>query len=295
MSNQTLTLPDKRKLGYTIEGNGIPVIYFHGTASSRLEILLLKDFALQNGFSLIGVDRPGYGLSTFKDRRHFRDFAADVNALADHLGLDKFTVLSWSGGGPFALTYTALNPERVKRIVAVGSPFLPFDPNTAHNGNPLVKFAMKSSLIAKFGLSMFRKSVFNANHNIKAYLASRGGKSMVSDWPKPDACFFANPTWLKLMYSAMEEGFRQDGYGVKAVYQEHMLFLKPWNEPLEQIPPQKLFIWQGAQDKTCPIKNAQQLALTVPGSQLEVFPNEGHCVMFAQPDKLSAALKWVVQ
>jgi len=71
---------------------------------------------------LIGVDRPGYGLSTFVERLRLKDFAIDVNALADHLDLSRFSVLSWSGGGPFALTYIALNPDRVTSAVAVGSP-----------------------------------------------------------------------------------------------------------------------------------------------------------------------------
>jgi len=37
MSNQIFKLPDKRQLGYAVEAEGKPVIYFHGTASSRLE------------------------------------------------------------------------------------------------------------------------------------------------------------------------------------------------------------------------------------------------------------------
>ncbi|MGE5187546.1 MAG: alpha/beta fold hydrolase [Betaproteobacteria bacterium] len=81
MSSQILTLPDKRQLGYIVEGEGKPIIYFHGTASSRLEILLLKEFAYKNHFKLIGIDRPGYGLSTFTNRIGLRDFAKDVNAL----------------------------------------------------------------------------------------------------------------------------------------------------------------------------------------------------------------------
>jgi pimeloyl-ACP methyl ester carboxylesterase len=290
MSRQTLTLPDKRNLGYAIDGDGKPVIYFHGTASSRLEILLLKQFAHQNQLQLIGIDRPGYGLSTFKDRLRLRDCASDINTLADHLNLGKFAVLSWSGGGPFALTYTALNPDRVTHTLAVGCPNLPFDPAMAHNNNLLAKFAMKSPLIAKFGLNMFRKSVFNANHDIEGYLASRAGKKMVADWPKPDACFFADPAWLKLMFGAMEEGFRQDGDSVKAVYQEHMLFMKPWNEPLAQIPPGKVALWQGAQDKTCPIDNAQKIAQVIKGCRVEVFEDEGHCAMFAKAEKLASAL-----
>ncbi len=289
-SSQTLLLPDGRQLGYATEGSGVPVVYFHGTASSRLEILLLKQTAHDHGLRLIGIDRPGYGLSTFKDRARLADFAPDVNALADHLQLDKFAVLSWSGGGPFALTYTALFPNRVTHALIIGSPALPFDPAMAHNNNPLAKFAMKSPFIAKFGLNFFRKSVFNASQNIEGYLASRSGKNMVADWPEPDARFFADSAWLKLMYGAMEEGFRQDGAGVKAVYQEHLLFMKPWNEPIGQTPPGKVTLWQGAQDKTCPADCAQKIAQHLQGAQVEVFPNEGHCVMFAKSTRLSKAL-----
>jgi pimeloyl-ACP methyl ester carboxylesterase len=290
MSSQTLILPNGRQLGYAVEGEGKPVIYFHGTASSRLEIVLLKQFTQTNHFQIIGIDRPGYGLSTFTARNRLRDFAADVNALADHLGLDRFFVLSWSGGGPFALTYTALNPSRVTHAVIVGSPALPFDPSTAHNNNPLAKYAMKASFLAKWALGMFRKSVLSANQDIESYLKSRSGKSMVADWPQPDARFFADPKWLKLMYGAMAEGFRQSK-SVDAIYQEHRLFMKPWNEPIAQIPEGKVTLWQGNQDKTCPVSNAYKIAKTIQSAtKVEVFSNEGHCVMFAKPEKLSKTL-----
>src|SRR5674476_436492 len=93
MSNRILTLPDKRHLGYTVEGEGKPVIYFHGTASSRLEILLLKEFGHKNQFKLIGIDRPGYGLSTFTTKIGLRDFAEDVNVLTDYLKLSGFELV----------------------------------------------------------------------------------------------------------------------------------------------------------------------------------------------------------
>jgi pimeloyl-ACP methyl ester carboxylesterase len=290
MSSQIFPLPDGRQLGYAVEGEGKPVIYFHGTASSRLEIMLLRQFAHENRLMLIGVDRPGYGLSAFTDRLRLRDFAADVNALADHLVLSNFAVLSWSGGGPFALTFTALNPERVTNAVVVGSPALPFDPSVAHNNNPLAKVAMKAPFLAKWALGMFRKSVLNANQDIGGYLKSRGGKSMLADWPRSDARFFAAPAWLKLMYAAMAEGFRQDGDSINAIYQEHRLFMQPWNEPIEQIPAGKLTLWQGGQDKTCPADNAQKIAQTIKGTRVELFSDEGHCVMFAKTEKLAKDL-----
>jgi len=284
-------LPDGRQLGFAVEGEGEPIVYFHGTASSRLEIRLLKEFAFTNHFRLIGVDRPGFGLSSFKDRLRLRDFAPDVDALADYLGLTKFAVLSWSGGGPFALTYMALNPERVTRTVVVGSPCLPFDPSTAHNGNPFAKVAMKLPFVAKWALGMFRKTVLSANQDIENYLASRSGKNMVAGWPEPDACFFADPAWLRLMYGAMTEGFRQNCRSIEAIYQEHRLFMKPWNEPVRKIPSGKLTVFQGGQDKTCPVHNALEIAKIVSGARMELLPNEGHCVMFSRPEILSRCLE----
>ncbi len=82
VNTQTLSLPDGRKLGYTTIGTGKPVIYFHGTASSRLEVLLLGQLA-ESGLRLIGVDRPGYGLSTYTPRRGLTDFNGDLTCLAD--------------------------------------------------------------------------------------------------------------------------------------------------------------------------------------------------------------------
>ena len=205
MSNQILTLPYKRQLGYAVEGEGKPVIYFHGIASSRLEILLLTEFAHKNQFQLIGIDRPGYGLSTFTAKIGLRDFAEDVNVLTNYLKLSSFVVLSWSAGGPFALTYISLFPDQVTHAIIVASPALPFDASEAHNGNPLAKVAMKNRLLAKLGLKFFRKSILNANQDVDGYLKSRSGKNMVADWPKPDRKFFADPKWLKRMHTAKIE------------------------------------------------------------------------------------------
>jgi pimeloyl-ACP methyl ester carboxylesterase len=286
---QKFVLPDGRQLGFSVVGEGKPVLYFHGTASSRLETLLLKDFASEYGFQVIGVDRPGYGLSTFAPRTRLRDFSADLNGLVAHLGLERFALLAWSGGGPFGLTYVALFPERVSKAVIVGSPALPFDVATAHNGS-LVRYAMKVSMLAMWGLKRFRAEVLRANRDIDAFLESKSGRNMVASWPEADAKFFANPAWLRLMYGSMAEGFRQENDGVKAVFQEHQLFIKPWAEPLSRIPPGKVCVWQGTEDTTCRVENAHRLVEAISNACLEVFEGEGHCVMFNDLQKLCKAL-----
>jgi pimeloyl-ACP methyl ester carboxylesterase len=65
------------------------------------------------GIRLIAYDRPGYGLSDRHVGRKVADAAADVAALADTLGIDRFAVVGRSGGGPHALACAALLPGRV--------------------------------------------------------------------------------------------------------------------------------------------------------------------------------------
>jgi pimeloyl-ACP methyl ester carboxylesterase len=288
-TQQQISLPDGRQLGFSVVGEGTPVLYFHGTASSRLETLLLKEFVYTNNFQIVGVDRPGYGLSTFAPRRRLRDFTLDVNSLMAHLGLEKFALLAWSGGGPFGLTYVALFPERVTKAVIVGSPALPFDVATAHN-NSLARFAMKIPALGMWGLKRFRAEVLKANKDINAFLESKNGRKTVESWPKEDAKFFAGPSWLTLMYGSMAEGFRQENDGVKAVFQEHQLFIKPWAEPISLIPPGKVYVWHGTEDTTCRVDNAYRLVEAIPNACLEVFEGKAHCVMFDNLPKLRSAL-----
>jgi len=77
---------------------------------------------------------------------------------------------------------------------------------------------------------------------------------------------------------------------VKTIFQEHQLFLTPWRQNIGLIPVGKLTLWQGAQDKTCPVGNAQKIAQAVKGTHTELFPDEGHCVLFDQIQKLNSEL-----
>src|SRR5438132_13833586 len=62
----------------------------------------VADAAARHGVRLIAADRPGMGGSDHQPGRTVLDWPADVRVLADHLGLDRFAVLGYSGGVPFA-------------------------------------------------------------------------------------------------------------------------------------------------------------------------------------------------
>ncbi|MFV9503454.1 MAG: alpha/beta fold hydrolase [Oscillochloridaceae bacterium umkhey_bin13] len=107
--------------------NGIPVIFVHGNASCATfweETML----ALPEGFRGIAPDLRGYGATEFKPvdaTRGLNDFADDVFALADALGLTQFHVAGHSLGGSVIWAMLATHPERLLTITlaAPGSPY----------------------------------------------------------------------------------------------------------------------------------------------------------------------------
>ncbi|KAF2486106.1 Alpha/Beta hydrolase protein [Neohortaea acidophila] len=115
--SSSFTLPNGRTVGYAQFGdpNGKPIICLHGAFGSRLENALFDVNAKELGARIIGIERPGIGLSSPDPRpflkRQIIDGAADVEALAVHLQLDDYAVLGTSGGGPFALACARALPS----------------------------------------------------------------------------------------------------------------------------------------------------------------------------------------
>ena len=101
---KTVTLRDRRRLGFAEFGDqqGRPLFYFHGFPGSRLEARLADRISRDLHVRFIAIDRPGYGLSSFKAGRSFLDLADDVCDLADTLEIGRFSILGVSGGGPYA-------------------------------------------------------------------------------------------------------------------------------------------------------------------------------------------------
>src|SRR4051812_21982958 len=104
-SNATLRLRDGRTLGYATYGDpaGRPILLMHGYPDSRLTRHPDDSLTASLGVRLIVPDRPGIGLSAFRPARSVLERVADIAALADGLSLERFAVLGWSAGGPYAL------------------------------------------------------------------------------------------------------------------------------------------------------------------------------------------------
>ena len=125
---QRVNARDGRFLAVYEEGdpNGVPVVVHHGTPASGLLYRSWVALAQEQGIRLIGYDRPGYGGSTRHTGRSVGDCAADVEAIADALGLERFATWGISGGGPHALACAALCDDRLAAVASLAA-VAPYD------------------------------------------------------------------------------------------------------------------------------------------------------------------------
>jgi pimeloyl-ACP methyl ester carboxylesterase len=108
-------------------GEGPPLVLLHGSGTSSLSLLAVLDRL--EGVRALAPDRPGFGLSDPAPvpRERFRAAAiAFVDGLLDALGLQESAVGGSSMGGTWALWHALAHPDRVSRLVLLGSaPLLP--------------------------------------------------------------------------------------------------------------------------------------------------------------------------
>ncbi len=107
--------PDGRTLAVRVAGpeDGDAVIYHTGTPSYRRLYEPLVQAGERRGLRHVTYSRPGYAESDRQPGRTVADCAADVVAIADALGIERFYVTGQSGGGPHSLACAALLGDRV--------------------------------------------------------------------------------------------------------------------------------------------------------------------------------------
>jgi pimeloyl-ACP methyl ester carboxylesterase len=106
--------------------DGPAIVYFHGTAGER-DDLPFPDLAEELGVRWLMAERPGYQRSAARPGASMLDIGRMVADDLDELGVDRFAVLGYSGGGPHALACAVVAPARV-RIVGLLSSWAPMNP-----------------------------------------------------------------------------------------------------------------------------------------------------------------------
>jgi 2-hydroxy-6-oxonona-2,4-dienedioate hydrolase len=117
----SVILSEYGDIEYTQGGSGAPVLVVHGSGGGYDQGELIVDAFLDNAFHWIVPSRFGYLRSTFHEGATFDDQAHAYAALLDHLGIERVAVVAFSHGGPSALLFALLHPERVSSLTLVST------------------------------------------------------------------------------------------------------------------------------------------------------------------------------
>ncbi len=110
---------------YTEGGQGPAVLVVHGSGGGYDQGQLMVEALLDDGFHWIAPSRFGYLQSTFREGATFDDQAHAYAALLDHLGIDRVAVVVLSHGGPSALLFAVLYPDRVSSLTLLSAGVAP--------------------------------------------------------------------------------------------------------------------------------------------------------------------------
>lgn len=107
---------------YIQQGNGKPILFVHGSPGGCDQGALMAEFLVSNKFKVISLSRPGYVNTPLNDCNKSPDKQAELHiALMDKLGIDRFSVMCWSGGGPSSYLLAAKYPKRVTALVCIAA------------------------------------------------------------------------------------------------------------------------------------------------------------------------------
>ncbi len=270
--NITLHLRDGRALGAAITGKsgGYPIFHFHGSGSSRLEVSLLAELAEQRGALLIGLDRPGYGLSERKPGGRLLDWPADVAEAADQLGIARFAVDGLSAGGPYALACAYQIPSRLTACALISS--VP-PPQLMRQAGPA--WMRLTWQVGKLFPSLFRLFLRLAVKDQAPSLAEaekmllRGSRFMAP----ADVNLMQDPVLRTGIAQAFVESLRSGGQGER---DSAMALLPDWGFTPQQVQLEHISIWHGLADRVMPVAPQRLLAEQLPHCTAHFIAGEGH-------------------
>ena len=267
--------------------DGEPILLLHGFPEShRTWRHVAPDLA--RDFRVIAPDQRGFGASdqpqgveAYKTDR----ILEDLIALADALGLQRFTLAGHDWGGAVAWLAALRYPERLSRLVIVNAPHpyvfqksLIEDP--AQRAASQYISAFRNPLMEKgieaMGLESFFAKTF-ASHADVSLLSDEERRAYLDDWARPGAL-----TAMLNWYRASEIVVPKVGEDAPAPLWTKMPF------PTIRVP--TLVVWAMRDTALLPIQLGGLHDL-VEDLRIVTIPDAGHFVPWEQPKTVCAAIR----
>ncbi len=270
----SIRLADRRTLSFYDLGDrsGEPVLLFHGTPQAAIGWSFADGPARELGVRALALDRPGIGASTLQPRRTLLSYPRDVTDFAAALGLERFAVLGWSAGGPYALACAAAIPGSLSAVGSVAGA-CPLDwPGAMGDLNPqdrrIVKLGRRSPAAARAVLAV-------------SALAARHAPGLTQSWTAKQLSAAERRTLDRHRGELADMRFFLDAFeqGARGVAEDYRIYGEPWGfDPAEIAIP--VVLWNGDEDSLVPLRHAELLHERIPGSRLEVVEGAGHLLPY---------------
>ncbi len=247
---------------YLESGDGSPVVLVHGSgpgvsayANWRLTIP-----SLSAEHRVLAPDMAGFGFSDKPGGYSMHGWVAQLDGFLDALGLDRVSLVGNSFGGGLAIAFAARWPERVDRLVLMGSMG--------------VEFPITDGLDRVWG---YAPSIGNMRSILDLFAFDRQ---------------LVNDELAELRYRASTEPGVQEAFAAMfpAPRQRWVASMATPEATIAALPHQTLIV-HGRDDRVIPLDNAIRLAQLIDRSQLHVFGRCGHWTQIEHAADFNALLR----
>jgi pimeloyl-ACP methyl ester carboxylesterase len=279
MRDATTMLQDGRTLAYAEIGSRAPdapvVLYFHGAPSTRLDLADADGHLVKAHVRVIAADRPGYGGSSPHRGRSMLDHVHDVVALADQCEIERFAVVGYSNGAPYALACAATAPDRVHGV-AIAAGTTDFAWREAWDG-----FHVQQAEVMRM------PDVDAAVRWCVEQFGDDGTGFLGLDLaPAELQAIEASPDGAVGTLESVLEAFRQ---GVAGYAEDVWLGGRPWPfDPAAISAPTT--VYHGNVDAIVPLRHGEHTAELVPGAELVVWPGIAHLAVLPRVHEVVVAV-----
>ncbi len=257
---------------YTEHGSGCDVLVIHGSGGGFDQGELLAQVVLDEQFHCITPSRFGYVRSTFHEGATWDEQAHAYGSLLDHLGVQQVGVVAFSAGGPSALLFALLHPERVSSLtlISCGGARIPTaESKQASRQGSALNWIFQRDFPYWFISWLFKRQFMTLMGVPKAVVAGLSPEQRRAIGHFIDDM---NPASLRQAGVVFDHTGEVPGPRIAGIHVPTLVI--------------------HAQDDTLqPYRNAEFFSTTIPGARLLSFPAGGHIVAFIEKEAVDSAVQ----
>ena len=268
----SVAVRDGRRLSFAEYGDprGPAIVWMHGTPGARRQIPLeARALVLEQGYRLIGIDRPGIGSSTPHLYESVLDWTGDLEIMLETLGIDSLRLIGLSGGGPYVLAAGAAMPDRVHGVGVLGGVAPTVGPDAVDGG--LVQLAVRFGPLLSLGRVPLGVALTGAIRVVRP-LAGPILDLYAAVQPAGDKRLLGRPEFKAMFMDDLLNGSR---FQTSAPLTDLVLFTRDWGFTAADVRVPVRW-WHGDADHIVPLAHGRHLVDRLPDAELSVIDGESH-------------------